>query len=290
MDTREVNGTSGRTWVPAGHFMKRRRAYGRGGLPPFFLVVLMLTLSSSTLHSRSARSLIKKGNEAYAKEDYPEAEVEYRKAIEKGKGLVEGDYNLGGALYKQEKYNGSVQVFEDALSAARSNEMRARTLYNRGNALFKQKRYRESIDSYEEALRLNPRDQDAKHNLLLAMRMMKKQQEKKKEDKNNDKNKQPRSSKGKKQPDKKKGQGDQENKPQDRKQQGPKKEESKADQEKEEGAGRESAEKSQGKAGERKMSRAEAERILEALRNNEMDVQKKLRAKPAGSVPVEKDW
>ena len=41
---------------------------------------------------------------------------------------------------------------------------------------------------------------------------------------------------------------------------------------------------------ERKMSRAEADRILDVLKNNEQEVQKKLRTRPATRVKPEKDW
>jgi hypothetical protein len=38
------------------------------------------------------------------------------------------------------------------------------------------------------------------------------------------------------------------------------------------------------------MNKEEAERMLEALRNNEKEIQKKLQKRPAARVRVEKDW
>ena len=56
-----------------------------------------------------------------------------------------------------------------------SNE--AAVYYNLGNAQFQLRDFTAAIESYESSLRLNPHDADAKHNLALALQLLKEQQE-----------------------------------------------------------------------------------------------------------------
>ena len=57
------------------------------------------------------------------------------------------------------------QVLQSALRGA--------SHYNRGNALFNEGKWADAIDAYKDSLRANPRDQDAKYNLGIALRTLK---------------------------------------------------------------------------------------------------------------------
>ena len=50
--------------------------------------------------------------------------------------------------------------------------MRSSGFFNRGNALFQQQQFRQAVEAYKEVLRMNPDDQDAKHNLELALNQL----------------------------------------------------------------------------------------------------------------------
>ena len=50
--------------------------------------------------------------------------------------------------------------------------MRSRGFFNRGNASFQQQQYAQAVQAYMEVLRMNPDDQDAKHNLELALKQI----------------------------------------------------------------------------------------------------------------------
>lgn len=253
-------------------------AAGRITVPLLFLIIAEI----SPTMAESTRSLINEGNEAYEREDYVAAEVEYRKALDQDEDLVEGTYNLGGALYKQGKFDGSTQSLEETLEAVTDDEMAARTWFNRGNALFKRQMYEESIDSYIESLKLDPDDVDAKYNLLYARKMLKEQQQQQSQQQPSDNQ----------QNEERKDQEDQEK--QEKQAGNHKKEESESDdrsaspQEEEQRAEEMTGESKPEDEGQ--ISRSEAERILQALKENEKEVQKKLRAKPAGRARVEKDW
>jgi len=157
-----------------------------------------------------------------------------------------------------------VKEFESALQKADQKNTKAYAHYNIGNSLLREQKYQEAVKSYVDALKLNPDDAEAKYNLSYALEKLKRQQQppeqnKNKQDKNKDKNDQNKNNQ--QQQDKKKDQQ------QDKQQQ-----------------------KNQASQQEKKMSKADAERILEVLKNNEKEVQKKLKARQAVRPKTDKDW
>ena len=55
-----------------------------------------------------------KGNYHYNKEGYTKAEIDYRRGLEENKNSYEAHYNLGDALYKQDKFQDALEQFETA--------------------------------------------------------------------------------------------------------------------------------------------------------------------------------
>jgi tetratricopeptide (TPR) repeat protein len=243
------------------------------------LVMTLLVTPWSSLLAQSARSLIKEGNRAYEEEDFTGAEVQYRKVLEVDKDLVEGSFNLGDALYKQGNFDGSTRAFEEAASVSKEDEMTAKTFFNKGNALFKQEMYDESIQSYIESLKLNPDDLDAKYNLLYAMRKQREMEDQQ--------SKQDQQSQGGEEGD---SEQDQQEKPRAEDDQSGEDEEGSPAQGEREESEQEADEVPPVEPEDEQISRSEAERILQALKENEREIQKKLREKPGGRVRVEKDW
>lgn len=95
------------------------------------LLVVAFIVASVSLMGNNDASLFQKGNEAYQKQNYDLAIDCYKVIIENG--------NEGAALY-----------------------------YNLGNAYFKAKRNAEALLWYERALRLDPSNEDIKHNIAFA--------------------------------------------------------------------------------------------------------------------------
>ncbi|MEG1999467.1 MAG: tetratricopeptide repeat protein [Bacteroidales bacterium] len=136
--------------------------------------------------NKSERSAIRKGNKEYSNKNYIGAEVDYRKALEADPLSGVATFNLGDALYKQQKYENSVEEFKKAAAMETEPARSAEAWYNLGNAYMQSKKYTESIDAYKNSLRRNPKDADARYNLRLAQLMMQQQQQEqqdKKEDK-----------------------------------------------------------------------------------------------------------
>ena len=144
-----------------------------------YLSSLLLTMVASPLYAQKESGKVFRGNKEYEKQDYTAAEVEYRRGIEANKESFEAHYNLGNALFRQEKYPEAQAEFEKAASLLPKEDKanRAATFHNIGNAFFAQEQYEKAIEAYKEALRNNPKDDDTRYNLVKAMEMLKKQQE-----------------------------------------------------------------------------------------------------------------
>ena len=216
----------------------------------FFLLILPVAI-----FAQSDKATIKKGNEAYAKKDYEAAAVNYKKAIEKDPADPIAQYNLGNALYKNNKADDAVNAYETAVSSSKSNEEKAKSFYNKGVVLQNNKKLPECIEAYKNALKLSPDDEDARQNLQKALQQQKQQEQKQKQDKEKKKPKE----------DKK-----------DKEKQKPKDEDKKDDQPKPQPS---------------KLSKQDAEEKLKALLQQEKNLQDKLKKVNAASPnKPEKDW
>ncbi len=226
-------------------------------------ILFVLALLCPTLfYGQSEKKHLKDGNESYNKSDYSNAEKEYSKALNKNKDSYKGSFNLGDAYYKQGKYEEAANQFQLLTHSATSKDTLAKAFHNLGNSLLKSKKYQESVDAYKNALKNNPDDLDTRYNLAYAQQFLKQQQQKK--DKKDEKKKE----------DKKEKKDDKKNEKKD-----DKKDKEKQDKEKEEQQ-------------KNKISKEDAQRLLDALQNDEKNLQNKMKKeKVKGSKKeIEKDW
>lgn len=214
------------------------------------------------------RAEINKGNSEFDSRNYGNAESAYRQAIEKDPSLFAGKYNLGNALYRQDKMEEAARYYMESSTGERSAADQSRAFYNMGNALMKSEKYQEAVEAYKQALKLDTSDEDARYNLSYALQKLRKQQQQQQEKQKDDPNK-----------DKQKQQQDQQQQQNEQKQQ--------QNEQKQKQSGQQQEDKQE----QKKMSKEEAERMLKALRNDEKELQKekaKKTAVPAGA-PV-KNW
>lgn len=119
---------------------------------------------------------MQKGNEAYAAQQYDEALGAYEDAQEIAPELAQPIYNTANTLYRQEGFAEAQQMMQQAIPQA-DGELAQFSQYNLGNFYFEQQNYEAAVEAYKEALRLNPNDQEAKHNLELAQQQLQQQQQ-----------------------------------------------------------------------------------------------------------------
>ncbi len=259
---------------------------------------------------------IRKGNELFKSQKYIEAKAQYEKVLTKDPNDQKAVFNGANASYKQEEYEQAMKEFATATSLLETNEEKAKAYHNLGNTYFKAQQLEKSVEAYKDALRLNPADQDTKYNLQVAKKLLKQQQnqdqqdqdqenqDQENEDQDNQDNQEKKDQNKEDQQDKE-GQ-DQENEDQQEGDKGDEDQEGKDqkdegkedDQEKEQQGGGNEGEQGEEEQQEQQfqpsqLSKAEAERILEALMNQEQAVQEKLIEKETEKgqkVKVEKDW
>lgn len=251
-----------------------------------YLFSMVIIIASVSLSAQSDKTYVRKGNDSYQKELFTDAELEYRKALDKNPISLSGSFNLADAIYQQEDYQKSAELFANIGNANISTDKKAMAYYNLGNSLLKGKQYEQSIEAYKMALRNNPNDDDARYNLEYARKMLKQQQQQnqnqdqKKDNKDQDKQNKDQEKKEDKQ-DQNKDKQDQDK--QDQNQQNP--------QENKENKG--NPEQQMNDQQSKQISKKDAERMLEALKNNEKKTLEKLKKEKAENVRVvkkEKDW
>ena len=231
-------------------------------LAKFALFCLVFTLSLS-LQAQNDRKVNRHGVKSYEDGEFSEAEIQFRKAEDINQNSFEAEYNTGAALYKQEKYEESFEQYETLSEKAEDPLTMANVWHNAGNSLLESQKYGESIEAYKNSLRLNPSDQDTKYNLAYAKQKLEEQQE---QEQNQDQQDQ-----------------DQDQDQQDKEDQ---------DQQDKENQDQQEQENQDQQAQPLQISREDAERMLDAIQQQEKDVKEKVDKQKAAAAKVktEKDW
>lgn len=134
-----------------------------------YLMVMLIAALALAIPAQAQkwpeRSRVRRGNRAYERLDYGRAEERYQQALELSDTCFEAKFNLGDALYKQQRYDEAEKIFTAlAADSTRSDLDRAHSFYNLGNSLFQQKKYQEALSAFKRSLRLNPADLETKYN------------------------------------------------------------------------------------------------------------------------------
>jgi tetratricopeptide (TPR) repeat protein len=254
----------------------------------FLFALTLITAFGLQAEAQNENKFIRRGNHAYADKDFKKAEIDYRKALEKNQNSAKGEFNLGTSLYQQEGYEESAKIYEKLASTLQMPEARAAAYHNLGNSLVKEQQYQPAIDAYKNALRINPGDLDTKYNLEYARRMLQQQQQnqdqQKDQEKNDDQQKQDQQKDQEKKDDQQK---------QDQQQQDQKDQQQKDQQDQQQQNQGDQQQQPQGEPQPKQISKEDAERMLQALKDNEKKTLEKLKLeklKSAKRVKSDKDW
>ena len=224
-----------------------------------FITIISLCVTA-LLFAQQESSDVRRGNIQYNDSNYTEAEINYRRALDKNDQSFEAHYNLGDALFRQEKFPEAVEQYAKAEQLLKSDDKKrkdqianrlAATYHNMGNALYAQQQYDKAVAAYQESLRRNPKDHDTRYNLVKAMQQLQKQQ-------NQDQNQQQ--------------QNEQQQQEQQQQQQN------------------EQQQQQQQQQSEQQMDKETAEQILQALEQDEQETQEKLQRQQGKKRRVEKEW
>jgi Ca-activated chloride channel family protein len=250
--------------------------------------ILSLFFLPWSILAQSEHAILLDGTTAYKKGDFETAENNFRDAVQQNGSSLKGNFNLGNALYKRQKYDEAATSFQNAASNTDNNLEKSKALYNLGNTKLAQakggmkkqgqspatlsedgqKQLKDAIEAYKGALRSNSKDYDAKNNLGAAYKLMRQQeqqqqQKQQKQDQNKDKNEENKDE-------------NKDNKPNEDK---PKKEEP-IDNDNESSSSE-----------TEEMKKDEVDRLMEIIEQEDKKVQEKLMERKRGKTQKpEKDW
>ncbi len=276
-------------------------------------IFIILTLGSFfSASAQSERKITRKGNTHYETGNFIDAEINYKKALAKNADLLEAQFNLGDALVKQERFDEALEAFEKVSTSTEDQNLKANALHNKGNVLLSQQDLEGAIESYKDALRINPKDQETRYNYAYVKKLFEQQQQQNQDQEQNDDNKEDNKEEDKEQNEAGNNQQDQKNENSENKdQENSENEDDKQDQQDEGGNnndeteqnqqdkgqtdGEDSNEENQGeqpKPRENKLSPEEAQRLLDALNQQEEKVQDKMKKHKlkGAKIKIEKDW
>lgn len=246
------------------------------------IILALIMISSLAVPGAVAEEfseIVRQGNEAYGNQQYDLALEKYQMAETERPESAELDYNMAGVLYQQGKYEEAVEKFNRALN---SQEIAVETKahYNLGNTYYRMGDFPNAIKSYENALTNDPDDVNAKFNLELSRKMLKEQMKPEEQDQQEQEQQEQQEQEQQDQQQQDQEQDQEQNEEEQQQQQDSGDEDKKDQQSKEQ----------QQQQQEKPMSREDAERILNALKDDERDVQKNIRRSTAGGNYVGKDW
>lgn len=306
--------------LPFAKSLLRRITWARAGKTLGLALLLMANLNSNGYAST--------GEDAYNRGDYLQASEYYRKKLEKKPDDPQLLYNFGAAAYKNNMYDDAIAAFSGALKSDQI-DLQKKAYYNRGNSYFQKGsevrqadakaaagHWRQALSSLNSVLELDPADPDAKHNqsiIAKQLEQLEKQLEKEKQEKQKDQdsdkkdegqqkkaeNDSDKTSAGQQQPEKQSNEKtDQADKTQGAKQPG----EKQPEEAQEQPAEAEQAQQDvQGKAEEQaandamrqqlgKMTKEEAERMLNALKSDEGNLNFVPSGRRAKEKEIDRDW
>ena len=130
---------------------------------------------------------VRRGNREFRKENYREADIDYRKALVKDSLSVAANYNLANTLYRQGDYAQAAQTLERIKDVAPMTQYSADWYFNVGDAALQQQDYQKAVEAFGESLIRRPDDLQAKENFIYAKKMLQNQQNQQ-QNQNNDQN------------------------------------------------------------------------------------------------------
>lgn len=241
----------------------------------YLLFILGASMAMGASAQRTDRDFIRRGNRLYADSLFVKAEVEYRRALDANPQSVEAMFNLGNSLLSQQKAEEAMKMYQAAAAQIPANEKHiatseadklrlAQVYHNAGVILQSSKQFDACIEAYKNSLRNNPLDHETRYNLTLAMKQRQQQQQ---EQQNQDQQQEEQEEQ------KEKEQEQQQNQEQNQEQEQQQQQEQQPQQEQD-------------------MSQENAEQLLNAIMQDEKDIQEKVQKAMQEVQPrrFEKDW
>lgn len=142
----------------------------------FIVIVLTIFTAVMTLSAQPDRREVRQGNRQYRKENWREADVDYRRALLKDSTSFAANYNLANTLYRQSAFDEAGKSLDRLKEAAPASAHAADYYYNIGDVALQKKDYGAAVEAFKQSLLRRPDDLDAKENYIYAKKMLENQQ------------------------------------------------------------------------------------------------------------------
>ena len=152
----------------------------------YAIVILSLMLAVTPLWGQVDRKDVRRGNRDFKKENYREADIDYRKALVKDSLSVAANYNLANNLYRQKDMEQAKSTLERIGGVVAEAPQAADYYYNLGDVAIAQQDWQGAVNAFEESLLRNPGDMQAKENYIYAKQMLQNQQNQQNQQQNQD--------------------------------------------------------------------------------------------------------
>ena len=153
-----------------------------------YILVLLATVSVADASAQIDRREVRKGNRQFKKENYREADIEYRKALVKDSLSMAANYNLANNLFRQNDLDQATKVMDRIKDVAPASDYAADYYYNVGDVAIGKKDWQAAVDALKQSLLRNPGDLEAKENYIYAKKMLENQQNQQDQNQNQDQN------------------------------------------------------------------------------------------------------
>lgn len=241
--------------------------------------------------AQEGRAEVREGNRLYAEGHYDDAHKKYLDALRAAPNSPLIRFNDGNALYQSQEFQRALGEYREAIESG-NPDLEARAWYNLGNALYRQQQFSDALDAYKQALRRTPNDMDAKHNLELVLEKLQQQQQQQQNQQQQQQNQSEDQQQQQRDEQQEQQQQPQEQQPQEQQSEGG---DQREDQSRDEGGGQTQRDEEQAGREEQQqpqpgeMSREQAERLLQAIREDPDKIARK--RVPAGKRrKPKKDW
>ncbi len=257
--------------------------------------------------AQNEREYARMGNKALEAGNYEEALQYFDEALKEKPDWAEVKYNRALAQYKSEEYEEAAEKFNEVTLSASDKKLKSKAFHNMGNSLLKQEKWQESAEAFKKALMNNPADEDSRYNLSYALQKIQQQQEEQENEENEDeenKDEESEDEDSSDQDENEDGNEDDDGSDQDEDEEdgedensGEAQNEDGEDEEDDEGGSDQNdegdEEEEQQQPQPNQLSQEDVDRILDALLNEERQVQEGLnkeKGQPVKGKQIEKEW
>jgi len=278
----------------------------------YFMLLLLMCVSLSVTGQniadapKKAKTLLAEAESPELDFSASEAKIREAKAIDQQNSDI--SYNFGNLYIKNNELESARLRLVESIESTEDKSLKHKSYHNLGNILMEEKQYQMAVEAYKDALRNDPTDEETRYNLAYAKSKLEKEKndDSKDGDDNKDKNKDEKEDDSKDNKDK--GENEDKEKDDQKKDQEEDKgdqNENEDDQKDDEGNKDKQEKEKEGDGGDQKkdqpqqpknkkgqISPDQIKRLLEAIENQEKDVQEKLNAQKAKGQKSKtgKDW